>query len=126
MSKTFVKWQASSCSTGFQPVPRCASYASRHGLKTRATWFTAALMAMVIGVVGCAPARHATTAPTTRLAATRGDEPAEAFLSLNEIEPKPILAELKASTKPTTAPSLDAIELYARARGAMGDGQRFN
>src|SRR5438034_683503 len=25
------------CSTGFQPVPPCASRATRHGLKTRAT-----------------------------------------------------------------------------------------
>src|SRR4051812_11136883 len=84
------------------------------------------LLIIFVCAIGCAPQTHSTSQPTTRLAAARDDSPPEAFLALDEIQPRPDLEDLKSAAAPTTAPSLDAIELYARARGALGEGQRFN
>jgi tetratricopeptide (TPR) repeat protein len=81
---------------------------------------------LAVATFGCTAQHQATTHPTTRLAATQANEPPEAYLSLDEIQPRPDLAELTPTTKPTTEPSLDAVELYARARGELGDGKRFN
>src|SRR5437764_705689 len=72
-------------------------------------------------LAGCNSTAPPTSRPTTRLAATQANEPPEAYLALDEIQPRPDLAELAPTTKPTTEPSLDAIELYARARGELGD-----
>ena len=73
-----------------------------------------------------APQPRPANRPAGPLAATRADEPPETFLALDELPNHPSLAELKAAAPPSTQPSLDAIELYARARGALVDGQRFN
>ncbi len=74
---------------------------------------------------GCA-APHATTKPTTQLAKAGPGDSEQSLLTLDEIQPKVSLAEIEPATQPTTEPSLDAIELYARARGALMDGQRFS
>ena len=89
---------------------------------------TVCLIVAMFVVAGCGAPIHHTSQPTARLAATRADESPEAFLALSDIEPRPDLAKLVAATttQPTTEPSLDALELYARARGALGDGQRFS
>jgi tetratricopeptide (TPR) repeat protein len=87
----------------------------------------AAILA-ALWLCGCAANHQRSATPTTvSLATTQPSASPEAFLALDQIQPKPILADLKApATAPTSRPSLDAIELYARARGAMLDGNRYN
>jgi len=88
-------------------------------------WMPAAILACAL-LYGCAQtARHAVAPTTGGLAATQASGPPEAFLPLDEIRPRPVLAELlKPATAPATRPSLDALELFARARGAMLDNNR--
>jgi tetratricopeptide (TPR) repeat protein len=89
---------------------------------------------LVIG--GCAaPHRAAPTsstaaAPTTRALtvapATRPQLDPKAYLALDEIEPRPVLAPMATPTTSTyTKPPLEALELYARARDALAANQRF-
>ena len=80
------------------------------------------LFSILVLSAGCASSHRAATQPGTHLAATRADAPPEEFLPLDQLPGKPDLAKL-ATTGPSTEPSLDALELYARARGALGDGQ---
>src|SRR5438874_1914203 len=81
-----------------------------------------------LGVFGCAQSGRNAMAPTTGpLATSRPLAPPEAFLTLDQIQPKPVLTNLiKPATSPATRPSLDALELYARARGAMFDDHPGN
>ena len=80
---------------------------------------------------GCAPHRAGTAAgsrSSTRPIATTQPVDPEALLSLDEIRPMPLLSDLlppTPTTAPTSRPSLDAIELYARARDAGDQNQRF-
>lgn len=78
-------------------------------------WFIVAVAAIACG---CAqPAKQfATTAPATTMPLS-----AEAMLSLDEIEPRPILPTTRPSTQP--AP-LEALVLYARARDEQANRQR--
>ncbi len=80
------------------------------------------LIALLVGV-GCAPRQHeAASNATTVAATTHPTDPA--LLSLDEIEPRPVLPTRRATTQPTTRPSLDAIQLYAQARAAQWEGDR--
>src|SRR5436309_14247462 len=87
----------------------------------------AAILAALL-LCGCAANHQRAATPATASATTT--QPAgspEAFLTLDQIQPKPVLADFKApATAPASRPSLEAIELYARARGAMLDGNRYN
>jgi tetratricopeptide (TPR) repeat protein len=75
---------------------------------------------------GCASQPKPTTQATARTPATAPSGPAESYLALDEIEPRVKLADIVPTTRPSNdQPSLDAIELYARARGALVDGKRF-
>ncbi|MCY2951970.1 MAG: tetratricopeptide repeat protein [Planctomycetota bacterium] len=79
----------------------------------------------VIGVLvagGCAARRNETAPETAAPAATRPSDPAT--FTLDEIEPRPVLANPLPRTNPTTRPSLDAIQLYAQARAAQLEGNR--
>src|SRR5436189_4348921 len=88
-------------------------------------WLPAAILASLF-ICGCAPtARHA-VAPSTGVATSQPSGPPEAFLPLEQIPLRPVLANIKPASQPTSRPSLDALELYARARGAMLDNQRTN
>jgi len=69
---------------------------------------------------GCALKRHPTSQPTTSQASARDPK---ADLALGEIEPLPVMPA--PATQPTSRPSLDAIEFYARARDALLENQRF-
>src|SRR5438552_6844464 len=61
-------------------------------------------------------ARETKTPPTTR--------PSDlSLLPLDQIEPRPRLAELNATTQPTTRPSLAALQLYAQGRAFFQDRQ---
>src|SRR2546421_5639617 len=97
---------------------------SRRLKATQMNGSPAAILAAAL-MCGCAQtARHAVAPATGPLATTQPSGPPEAFLPLDEIRPRPVLADLiKPASNPTTAPStrpsLDALELYARARGAM-------
>src|SRR5436189_5319273 len=85
------------------------------------------VVASTVLAAGCAPKRPApTTRPTiaTSASTTQPSNP-EAYFTLDQIEPRPVLPR-PVTTGPATRPSLDAIELFARARGAMLDNQRFN
>ncbi|HEX3355864.1 MAG TPA: tetratricopeptide repeat protein [Tepidisphaeraceae bacterium] len=79
---------------------------------------------LLSALCGCA-AQQATTKPTTQFAAG-SDESSASLLTLDQIQPPVSLADIKPTTQPTTGPSLDAVELYARARGALMEGQRFS
>src|SRR5437588_509497 len=71
----------------------------------------------VSGLAGCAqrpPVAQSTTAPV--VAQTRPSGPA--YLTLDEIRPAPVLPPAKAAG-PETRPSLDALELFARAQGEL-------
>jgi len=87
-------------------------------------------------VAGCAAHRSAPVAtahpsPTTNHAttltpATRPQLEARAYLTLDEIEPKPLLEPMARPTTSTySKPPLEALELYARARDALATNQRF-
>jgi tetratricopeptide (TPR) repeat protein len=69
---------------------------------------------------------HAQRPPAT-VAATRPVSDPKALLTLDQIEPRPVLpATATAATDPDQPPaSLDALELYARARDALASGERF-
>src|SRR5438045_3224514 len=88
--------------------------------------FAAILAALLL--FGCAANHQRAATPTTAsTATTQPTASPEAFLTLDQIQPKPVLSDFKApATAPASRPSLDAIELYARARGAMLDGNRYN
>jgi predicted Zn-dependent protease len=62
-------------------------------------------------------------APTTSPATRPLDS--IAYLTLDQIEPVPVLPEAQPTTAPTTAP-LEAIEIYARARDARNQRQRYS
>src|SRR3954469_19855048 len=82
---------------------------------------------VAVFVLGCAQTQKPTSRPATQITSTsQPDDSPEAFLTLDQIQPRPNLADLKPTTQPNAEPSLEAIELYARARGAMGDAQRYN
>src|SRR4051812_44571491 len=88
------------------------------------------LLALAIFTVGCAsamrpPADRASTnltPPPTTAATTQPADP-KSLLTLKEMEPVPQLAT--PATAPSTRPSLDALELYGKARDAMTRGQRY-
>jgi tetratricopeptide (TPR) repeat protein len=94
----------------------------------------AALVATAVAGAGCATRRGPTTAiasPSTapsgpRIAATQPLDP-NALLTLEQIQPKLELPQAKAATTaPSTQPvPLEAIELYAQARDALLQNQRF-
>lgn len=65
------------------------------------------------------------TAPiaTTQPAGSTGGS--ASLLRLEDIEPKPVLPHARPTTAPTSRPSLEAIETYARAREAQLQNQRF-
>jgi tetratricopeptide (TPR) repeat protein len=77
---------------------------------------------MICGCAGTSAPRAAVQGGAgTRSAPTTAQ--VQASLALQEIQPVPQLAQLKqsAATLPTSRPSLEAIELFARARGAHLD-----
>jgi predicted Zn-dependent protease len=80
------------------------------------------LVAGLVGL-GCAPQRRSAvrSRPAT-VASTRPVDPAD--LTLDQIEPRPKLAS-PATAAATTRPSLDALEMFARARDAMLQNQRY-
>src|SRR5947209_8537094 len=71
----------------------------------------------VSGLAGCAQ-RTPGPPPATAPAMAQTHPSAPAFLTLDEIRPVPALPPPRA-TNPATRPSLDAVELFARARGEM-------
>src|SRR4051812_3714972 len=81
-----------------------------------------------LALVGCASARR--PAPVaTRLAAPAATRPSgPAYLELDEIVPRPVLARsapaTAPSTKPDARPPIDALVLFARGREALLDGHR--
>ena len=73
---------------------------------------------------GCAARRGAqVAAPASAAPAATPADRALAALSLDEIEPKPVLPTTSPSTQP--APPLDAIDLYAKARSSLLENQRY-
>ncbi len=88
----------------------------------------AILVSFACLIAGCATAQHkqqlAKSNPASSTAATKPaiDPNDPAYLTLDQIQPRPTLQHAKPATQP--AP-LDALDLYARARGAMLDGQRY-
>ncbi len=99
-------------------------------------WLALTVVGVVLGgLCGCAAGRiasaaeaapAATTSSATRPAATT-TAPAldpRAALTLEQIAPAPRLAE--PATQPATRPSLDALELYGRARDELLKNQRFS
>jgi len=78
-------------------------------------------------LTGCATQRSP-VAPTARptTAAISAPSPSDpTHLTLDEIEPRPVLVTQSSTTSATTRPSLDAIQFFAEARAATLDGQRF-
>ena len=90
---------------------------------------------------GCAQQgspRSASSEPVSQSPATRPSDPA--LLSLDEIEPRPVLSELvaaattrpattrsattQATTRPAADPPLEALYIYAQARAAQLEGNR--
>lgn len=68
---------------------------------------------LLFGCQQVRPGSHGAVRPTSQSA-----------LTLSEIRPVPVLPTTRPSTRP--APSLEAIELYARARAALQSGQAFS
>ena len=85
------------------------------------------LLCVLLALCGCA-ARGTGTALTTgsKLVATRPAADTRARLTLDQIEPKPLLSATQPATQPTEPAPLGAIELYAQARAAILDNQRFS
>jgi predicted Zn-dependent protease len=85
------------------------------------------LLGLLAVSAGCASAHRSTAiAPaTTQVTATTATQPVDpkAYLALNQIEPVPHLPA--PATEPSTRPALDAVALFARARDAMNQGQRY-
>lgn len=91
-----------------------------------------AILAASFLTVGCAHQRPAQ--PSARIAATPTTQPtAAALLSLDQIQPRPVLRDLiaTATTRPTTNPAtrpaaapLEALHIYAQARAAQLEGNR--
>ena len=85
---------------------------------------------IVIGLLavgtGCASRRaepeRQTTRPAPDMAATRPTDPA--LLSLDQIEPKPVLPQPLPATNPSARPPLEAVQLFAQARAAQIEGNR--
>src|SRR5437879_6253924 len=84
-----------------------------------------------LALAGCATARRpAPVAARAAIPVTRPSGPA--YLELDEIVPRPVLAKASAATAPATAPStnpaarppIEALVLFARAREALLDGRR--
>src|SRR4051812_26032083 len=93
----------------------------------------ATLVALMVG--GCAAGRArgpraAATAPAGDVAGQPVGPRGDAFLTLDEIEPRPELATVEAAaaaaTQPSTRPSVDALTLYAQAVDALQTGRRFS
>ena len=86
------------------------------------------VVAAALALAGCAARpRHVAAPPATAQVAVAAPatRPADkADLSLDQIEPRPVLAKREPATQPSRAP-LDAIQLFAEAREAMLQGQRF-
>lgn len=94
------------------------------------SWRTAPLLLAIAVAVGCAAqsSRPVSPSPAARAAtpASQHAEDPRAFLPLDEIEPDAKLPAARATTQPTSRPSLDAVELFARARTATLENQRYN
>ena len=102
-----------------QPSP-----GGRGGQRARLT--LAALLALTAGCASPHPSTQPTPAPLSQplaRAATTAPADDKAYLPLEKIDPVPTLAAT--APEPTTRPNLDAVELYARARDAMVQGERF-
>jgi tetratricopeptide (TPR) repeat protein len=100
----------------------------------------AAILASTLLATGCArqqqPATRSTQSTDTSATATTTTAPNDpALLTLDQIEPKPVLRDLvaaaaatrPATTRPATRPAeppLEALYIYARARAAQVDGDR--
>src|SRR5258705_13285215 len=69
-------------------------------------------------VAGCS-ARPRTVSQNPNKSATRSTE--ASLLPLEQIEPRPRLAELTPTTQPTTRPSIQALQLYAQGRAYYQD-----
>ena len=79
----------------------------------------------IVAIGGCASpkarnelARGSTFAPSTQPSGTE-------MLTLDQIEPKPILPSPRATTSPSSNPPLEALALYADARAKILANQRF-
>jgi predicted Zn-dependent protease len=85
------------------------------------------LIVLSLLVSGCANRRQvtSTTTSSTKLQSAAATQPVDpkSYLTLDQIQPAPTLAA--PATEPTTRPSLDALVLFARARDAMNQGQRY-
>ncbi len=103
-------------------MPADESRRKRRAMRLCAMFAAGCLCASLLGFAGCAPKRS----PTTRSVTTQPVEKSDAFLPLDQLPNRPDLAAISPATQPDEEPSLDAIELYARARGAIVDGERFN
>src|SRR5829696_7643759 len=78
-----------------------------------------ALPILAIALLASCSARPKQVAETKKPPATR---PADiSLLPLDEIEPRPRLAELNSTTQPTTKPSLQALQLFAQGRAFYQD-----
>lgn len=84
------------------------------------------LILLAISVAGgCASQKRSPTpSPSTRGSTTQRAADDPAGLTLDQIQPRPVL-ERPVATAPTTRPSLDALQLFAEARAAILEGQRF-
>jgi tetratricopeptide (TPR) repeat protein len=81
----------------------------------------AGLIFALLAAAGCATASHQPTTQPVARAATQPSDP-NAYLSLDQITPA---VQLAAATQPTTRPSIESLVNYARARDALGRGQRY-
>jgi tetratricopeptide (TPR) repeat protein len=94
-----------------------------------------AILVVCLAVGGCATGVKRQAVPPLKPATTAATQPttSKADLSLDQIEPRPVLADIatRPATTTTTQPSdddrapLDAIALFAQARDAMIQGQRY-
>lgn len=104
---------------------------SRAPLSLRLAVAAMAGLAGVAGFTGCAarspvaPGAESSQSRLVRPVVTQGAHPGppEAYLTLSEIRPEPTLPT--PATQPTAPPSLNAIQLFAQARAAQDDNQRY-
>lgn len=87
----------------------------RHG------WMILGLAAAIGGCVNPPSGPRAAAPLPTTLPATRPSDP-KVVMSLDEIQPRPVLGRAKPTTRP--AP-LDALTLYARARDELAGNRRY-
>src|SRR5437868_1118307 len=80
------------------------------------------ILLLIALTAGCAPKAARMLPATTQALTTRPTD--RASLSLDDIEPRPELPAPKPTTRPAQPP-LEALELYAHARDAYKQNQRY-